>query len=1250
MSCLSRILGRANRRRLSLTPTARALLAFILAMTGGMLSSQAAVALPSRGHVFQTTFSGTGEQALRRPDGIAVDESTGEVYVADRVPAHEQVERFKPDGEGGYEFVSAFKVKSPAAIAVDNSSDLEDPSRGDVYVVGAEEEEAGPEEHTVLYKYSPSTAKLIFKKTIFHSEQEELELEEIYGVAVDAEGGVWVYWGEEGVVSSFDNAEKNKWRPTSSKELEVESKFECRARPGFAVAPHAEYFYVAHERETGLGECPEEESTPSLVAKFSADGRVLARGVDHEPSTGAAVDGANGDLYVDNVGSVAAFDAAGAFIQRFGDGTLSAGGPLAMDSARSLVYVAEPTVGRVAVFAGEEAGNPPAIDGVFAQALSPSSERLVAQIDPRGADTHYYFQYGTADCALDPGECTDVPVLPGGDLGEGFGDRSAAVELSGLEANATYHYRVLAENAHGIAESRQSAQTFFTTLPSAEGLLADSRAWEMVSPPEKHGAAIESISREGALIQAAAGGDKLTWAATAPTSAEAEGNRRPEVVQVLSGRDAATGWSSRDITTPHNRGEGFNTGEATEYRYFSGDLSLALVQPQVPSQPLEDPPLAPGASEKTLYARDNATGGYEPLVTPATVQSGERFGGKLGFQGASSDLRHVVFSSEVPLLTGAVSAGLYEWESGGSQTLVSVLPGTSTPAVEPQLGDEGTNVRNAISRDGSRVFWTQGEADEGPLYMRDTAKGETVQLDAVQGEGLAQANLQEREEHLAEVHFQGASADGSRAFFTDAWPLTTDSTLEPLEEEEVTEGEEARGAGRPADLYEFDVATGKLTDLTPDQHVGENADVLGTLPGISEDGSRVYFVANGALAAGAEPGDCPRTTPKLPHPQAACNLYASELDPQQPGRRLTRLIARLSYEDAGDWGQRHSAGDQSGVLGDVTSHASANGRYLAFMSQVPLTGYDNVDAGPAAKGAHDQEVFLYDAAAGAVVCASCNPSGAQPHGVLDVEDSGEGLGLLVDRPETWKDAWLAGSIPGWTLVGLTQANYQSRYLSDNGRLFFNSPDRLVEQDGNGKEDVYEYEPQGLGSCARSGGCVALVSSGTAPHESAFLDASENGADAFFLTSASLLAQDTDKGFDIYDARICGTSSTQPCLPGVTPPPPACTGEACRPPRSSQEDFAPPASSTFSGPGNLAKQEVSSALTSKPASSKPPSRAQKLTKALKACRKLKSRHKRQVCEASARKRYGAKGKGKRATGKSAAARRAKPVGSRAGGIG
>ena len=128
------------------------------------------------------------------------------------------------------------------------------------------------------------------------------------------------------------------------------------------------------------------------------------------------------------------------------------------------------------------------------------------------------------------------------------------------------------------------------------------------------------------------------------------------------------------------------------------------------------------------------------------------------------------------------------------------------------------------------------------------------------------------------------------------------------------------------------------------------------------------------------------------------------------------------------------------------------------MSAAPITGYDNVDASPAAGGARDEEVYLYNSEPASLRCVSCDPSGAQPTGVLDTVESGEGLGLLVDRREIWLGHWLGGSVPGWTAQSLTSALFQSRYLTDEGRLYFNSPDDLAPAASNAREDVYEYEP------------------------------------------------------------------------------------------------------------------------------------------------------------------------------------------------
>ena len=92
-------------------------------------------------------------------------------------------------------------------------------------------------------------------------------------------------------------------------------------------------------------------------------------------------------------------------------------------------------------------------------------------------------------------------------------------------------------------------------------------------------------------------------------------------------------------------------------------------------------------------------------------------------------------------------------------------------------------------------------------------------------------------------------------------------------------------------------------------------------------------------------------------------------------------------------------------------------------------------------------------------------------------------------------------------------------------------------------------------------------------------------------------------------------------PPVSPPP--CDNEAsCKPaPEPQPSIYGLPSSATFAGPGNFAPP-APAAVNPKP---KPLTRAQKLAKALKACRGDQKKSKRMACERAARKRYGAKPK-------------------------
>ncbi len=846
---------------------------------------------------------------------------------------------------------------------------------------------------------------------------------------------------------------------------------------------------------------------------------------------------------------------------------------------------------------------PASIDSESVTEVNATAATLQTQVDPLGHDTHYYFQYGTSSCEADPAGCTSVPAPPGADIGAGESDVPGGATVQGLTPSTTYFYRVLASNSLGTAMGVQ--HTFTTQPPPAAFALADGRAWEMVSPPEKHGAPVEALTREGGWILASENGDALTYVAGGAITGEIRGNRSPEVQQVLATRGSSS-WSSRDIVSPQSRAQGVGGGQPPEYQFFSRDLALALLEP--PGVGAE-PPLAPGVVQKTMYLRPDEpvspeageeadyraaeansgffAPGYLPLVTEANVAAGTIFQDAVRFVDASPDLAHVLLASKVALTGPSSAPGLYEWSDGMLQ-LVSVLP-DGLPAAKVEAGYYRVAAQS-ISADGSRVIWTTPEetGQLGHLYMRDTAIGKTLQLDAP-AEGVTPPT------GVGAAQFHAATADGSRVFFTDKQRLTADSTAE------ATLGK--------ADLYECEIVeeAGKLAchlkDLTVDSNEAEHAAVQGLIFGVSRDGSSVYLVARGVLA-GNESGHGE-------HAEAGgYNLYDIH---EAGGVWETTFIAELSKEDKPEW--------EGEVLADpayVTARVSPNGRYLEFMSDGSPTGYDNVDQN---SGKRDEEVYLYDSQAASLTCASCDPTGARPVGVLDTQEAGEGLGLLVDQRKVWIGRYIAGNVPGWTSQESGSALYQSRYLLDDGRLFFNSPDDLVPQASNHKEDVYEYEPNGIGSCqSTSGGCVSLLSSGSSSRESAFLETTPSGSDVFFLTAAQLLPQDTDTAFDIYDARVCTPQS--PCLsPPAQEPGPCASTEGCRPASPAQQ--APAGSSgtaTFTGPGNAppAKGEVKDTKTT----AKPLTQAQKLAAAMQACKQAHphSKRKRQACEAHTRKLY------------------------------
>ncbi len=430
--------------------------------------------------------------------------------------------------------------------------------------------------------------------------------------------------------------------------------------------------------------------------------------------------------------------------------------------------------------------------------------------------------------------------------------------------------------------------------------LPDCRAFELITPGLNGAAppAWPAISVQGIR----ADGSALAFiAASAPGAAEGS---TATASTILAARGAG-GWSTRSLSAPTPLASGTYFGAASSTVGLSTDLTQSVLW--------SNQPLAGGASPAgaNLYLR-RADGSIVALTKVGAA--GLDPGGALA--GASRDFSRLFLATTVkqqpvvgiedPLLNG----NLYEY-SAGQLRLVPILPESSGEEAAPAGGTLAQGVLPPVSEDGHQVIF---KANGYPgLYLRSNA-AKSVEVSKSQ---RTPPDLNPPANAIP----AGIAADGSVVLFTSASELTEDANT-------------GESAGVPndagADLYSYDVAKDKLTDLTVDTNpadVATGADVEAVL-GASPDADYVYFVARGKLATGATSG--------------ARNLYVAHAG-------AIRFVA---------------TDPQPGEHFYVTP----DGLHAAFISSAPQGAYNN--AGFA-------EAYRY-AYGGALQCASCRPNGEAP--------------------------------------------------------------------------------------------------------------------------------------------------------------------------------------------------------------------------------------------------------------------------------
>lgn len=635
--------------------------------------------------------------------------------------------------------------------------------------------------------------------------------------------------------------------------------------------------------------------------------------------------------------------------------------------------------------------------------------------------------------------------------------------------------------------------------------LPECRAYELVSPGSTPLADSTGDVRFG--VKAADDGNAMAYFSYYPFPGA------PSSGWFFRARRGGGGWSLEGMSPQVLPGAAEKViCEATELNY-SQDLFTSVlrigreIQEEYPgdsfcARPEEEVVAGEPLGFANLLRRGAPGAPYElvnltpPSAAPANAQ----------FQDASDDLSHIVFGEEAQLTPEAPAGyNLYLWVAGALR-LVSFLPaGTpvrgdlagATQHLDATVGTVGGTYTgtapftNAVSSDGERVFFYAN----GNLYLREnagqqpTAAGPcseaepdracTLQIDVSRGAGNSGGGV-----------FQYASADGGRVFFTAESQLTFPSSA---------------AAGKPA-LYEYDVGSRALADRTLGGAAG--ADVRG-FSGAAEDGSRLYFVAKGALTGLEENAQGEVAQSGQP------NLYLLE-------EGAVTFIATLDpASDRSAWGFELTPEDEAAPTGGASTLAtrtSPDGRYFAFNSVRGLSG------GPAGTG----QIFIYDAGSGALSCASCPPGGGAPPGPS-----------ALPPPISTTEAEAPGYLP--------------RGLTDQGQLFFTTTQALLAADTDGVADVYEHRQ----------GELRLISAGAGGGPSIFFDASVGGGNVFFATTDALVRSDTDNALNLYDARIGGGFAEPPA-----PAPPCASGETCRSAGSGAPAAGTPTTLSHTGAGNV----------------------------------------------------------------------------------
>jgi hypothetical protein len=539
-----------------------------------------------------------------------------------------------------------------------------------------------------------------------------------------------------------------------------------------------------------------------------------------------------------------------------------------------------------------------------------------------------------------------------------------------------------------------------TPDPVAPGVPGYGRAWELVTPPDVTPARAIGYPL---ILGISPSGDRLLYNVSSALQDATYGS----IFSVVLAVRGPGGWLNTSIPYPEPKTMGF-------LEIVLRSEGAVAVDPEAENALWANELPAPEVGRE-LYA-SGADGAYTPLVNMGTG----------GFKFASEDLRRLFFDSSSHLLPADAPRlegfSAYEYFDGTLRLVDVKDDGTL-------LSNCGSTL-NGISTDGERAFFT-AQPECGPttptqVFLR--AEGHTTEISA------SQCDLPDPEcGPEQEASFVGATPSGSVAYISTAQRLTDDDS------------------NSYRDLYRYDVASGKLTLLTP-RSAASTASPGSFIVDPSSDGSRVYLAAVGQLIPGEGAAE-------------GTNLYLAD-------SQGLHFIAPLSEESQG-------------------FKTSPDGRYVVFTTSAQLAPEDS-DEGV--------DIYRYDVVTGQYTELSAgldgSPNGAFTARVVDRHDIDQRVFFTTDEPLVPQDHNELEDVYEWTeagglcLVSAGTPGFKAEYVGgtpDGRTILIRTGATLLPSDRDGGEvDIYAArvgggfpEPAGQAGCGEGGGCEA-PSAGT-PH-------------------------------------------------------------------------------------------------------------------------------------------------------------------------